>query len=301
MVRPLVVVTGGAGFIGQAVVADLVREQRRVTVVDRCLFPATPGVTTVVGDLRDPRVRDVAVPRGAAAIVHLAGLTSVLGSVADPVRTYEENVSVTQALLELARTREVRRFLLASTNAVTGDVGRTRISESTPLRPLTPYGATKAASEMLLSGYSEAYRLSGCALRFTNVYGAGMGHKDSFVPRLMRAARSGGSVRIHGDGRQRRDLVHVEDVARGVRQALDSTYTGPLILGSGRAVTVLDLVTAVRTVTGARLPVEHVPAPPGEMSAVVVDLSRSTETIGYRPRVGLMEGLVDTWHYFQKG
>ncbi len=160
------------------------------------------------------------------AIVHLAASTSVLRSVERPAQTYADNVAVTQELLELARIRGVSRFLLASTNAVVGDVGTTTITEELPLRPLTPYGATKAACEMLLSGYAGAYGMTTCALRFSNVYGPGMAHKDSFVPRLMRAALSGSTVRIYGDGSQRRDLVHVDDVVRGVLLGWDSRYTG---------------------------------------------------------------------------
>ena len=105
--------------------------------------------------------------------------------------------------------------MLASTNAVVGDVGTSTITADLPLHPLTPYGATKAAGEMLLSAYSGSYGLSTAALRFTNVYGPGMSHKDSFVPRLMRAALTDSGVRIYGDGKQRRDLVYVDDVVAG--------------------------------------------------------------------------------------
>src|SRR5690606_28313356 len=210
-----VLVTGGSGFIGKRLVAALLAEKAEVTVVDLNPHP-DPGVTSVVGDLRDPAVRDRAVTEGLDAIVHLAAVTSVLRSVEDPVGTYEVNVAATAGLLELARERGVPRFLLASTNAVTGDVGGATISESLALRPLTPYGATKAAGEMLLSAYSGVYGMRTAALRFANVYGPGMRHKDSFVPRLMRAAASGSGVQVYGDGGQLRDYVHVDDVVQAI-------------------------------------------------------------------------------------
>jgi UDP-glucose 4-epimerase len=115
---------------------------------------------------------------------------------------------------------------------------------------------------------------------------------------MMRAALGGTGVKIYGDGRQRRDLVHVDDVVRAVLLAWDSGHTGPAIVGAGRSVSVLEMVEAVREVTGAELPVEHVEAPAGEMPAVVVDVSASAETIGYRPSVSLTDGLATAWKYF---
>ena len=150
-----VLVTGGAGFIGRRLVQALLDSGAEVTVADQHEPPAA-GVRTVLGDLRDPAVAARAVAPGTEAIFHLAALTRVLLSLEDPAGTYQTNVAATAELLELARTRGVGAFVLASTNAVTGDVGSAVITEQQPLRPLTPYGATKAAAEMLLSCYSAA-------------------------------------------------------------------------------------------------------------------------------------------------
>ena len=230
--RSRVLVTGGAGFIGRRVVRALMAEGHEVTVADLRAFP-DPDVRSVTGDLCDPGVPERAVRPGTDVIIHLAAITSVLASVNDPVSTHRLNVDATARLLELAREHNVGTFLLASTNAVTGNVGSSVISEQTVLRPLTPYGATKAAAEMLLSAYANCYGMTGAALRFSNVYGPGMGEKDSFVPRLMRAARDGDGVQVRGDGTMMRDLVHVDDVVQGVLAAWRAGHTGPLILGAG--------------------------------------------------------------------
>lgn len=289
-------VTGGSGFIGGRLLGALLDEGADITVADLRPCPE-PRVRTVQGDLTDPAVRDAAVTEGTEVIVHLAAVTSVLKSAEDPVRTHEVNVEATAGLLELARRRGVERFVLASTNAVTGDVGSRAIDEDVPPRPLTPYGATKAAGEMLLSGYSASYGIAGAALRFANVYGPGMTRKDSFVPRLMRAAAQRRGVQIYGDGEQLRDYVHVDDIVQAIVLAIRTGHTGPLVIGSGRSESVNDLVAAARKATGAELPVEHVPAKPGEMPAVVLDISRARE-LGYEPRHTLESGLATAWPDF---
>jgi UDP-glucose 4-epimerase len=288
--------------VGRAVVRAFLDRRHAVTIVDREAPPESLDddlLTYLAGDLGDPAVRDTAVAEGTAGIVHLAAITSVLRSMDRPVETYAANVAVTQELLELARTRGVGQFQFASTNAVVGDVGQGVIAEDLALRPLTPYGATKAACEMLLSGYAGAYGMAAAALRFTNVYGPGMAHKDSFIPRLMRAAVSGGTVEVYGDGSQCRDFVHVDDVVQGVMAAWDKQYSGTAIIGSGRSVSVLDLLDAVREATGKPLPVQHVAKKKGEMPAVIVDIARAGRELGYYPTVGLVQGLRTVWEDFR--
>jgi UDP-glucose 4-epimerase len=288
-----VLVTGGSGFIGSAVARGFIDAGYRVTVVDHTDSPVR-GADSVVGDLREEHVRQQALAHDVSGVVHLAAATSVVGSMSDPLSVFHDNVSVTAALLELARARGANRFLMSSTNAVVGEVGHLRIHPEMPLRPLTPYGATKAAGEMLLYAYASSYGMSTCALRLTNVYGPGMGHKDSFVARLMRAARAGTGVHVYGDGRQRRDFVYVTDVVAAMLQAWRASATGTLIVGSGTSVTMLDLIDRVRRVTDRPLPVEHAPARPGEMTAVIVDLA-AIRRLGYEPSVGLDEGLTAVW------
>lgn len=294
-----VLVTGGAGFIGRAVVRALRARGIPVIVVDKRPFHTEDdGITVVHGDLLEPDVRDRSVPGGVTGIVHLAAITSVLRSIEQPDETFGNNVLVTGGLLELARERGVGSFVLASTNAVVGDVGTSTIREDIPLRPLTPYGATKAACEMLLSGYAGAYGIATAALRFTNVYGPGMEAKDSFVPRMMRAALSGGGVQVYGDGGQRRDLVFLDDIVAGIMAALQQRYTGTAIIAGGSSISVLDMIEAARTATGAELPIEHVPAKQGEMPAVIVDITKAGVDLGYAPSVSLTDGMRAVWDDF---
>jgi UDP-glucose 4-epimerase len=296
-----VLVTGGSGFIGRRVVRALLEEGADVTVADMRPFPDAEahGVRAVTGDLCDPPVVAQAVAPGTDVIIHLAAVTRVLPSIEDPAGTYLVNVGATASLLEQARVRGVATFLFASTNAVTGDVGQAVITERVPLRPLSPYGATKAAAEMLISAYVACYGLTGCSLRFSNVYGPGMQEKDSFVPRLMRAARDGTGVQVYGDGTQVRDLVHVDDIVSGLFLAWRASFSGPLILGAGESVSVNDMVDAARGVTGREIPVQNVQPKPGEMPAVVVDIS-AARALGYEPAHDLKSGLATVWPEFSE-
>ena len=289
-----ILVTGGSGFIGRHVVSDLMRGGARVRVVDLQPHP-DPGVEVVRGDIAEQDVLDAALEGGFDGIVHLAAVTSVLRSVEHPELTFRTNVAATSALLEAGRAAGAAALVFASTNAVTGPMEAPAITESAALRPLTPYGATKAAGEMLMSAYTSSYGLRCAVMRLTNVYGPGMQAKDSIVARLMRAIRLGQAFEIYGDGEQVRDYVHAADVTAAVRLGLTrESWAGPMVIGAGRSLSVLDVIEAVRTVTGAPLEVRHGPARPGEMPAVIVDSSRARGA-GWSPEFTLMEGLVGVW------
>jgi UDP-glucose 4-epimerase len=230
-------------------------------------------------------------------VIHLAAETSVLASMSRPVEVHETNVALTLSVLERCRADGVSRFVLASTNAVVGNVGDAVIDEDSPLRPLTPYGATKAAAEMLVSAYSASYGLVGSAVRLTNVYGPGMQHKDSLVARVMRACRDQGSVSIYGDGNQVRDYLYVDDAVQGLLLPLDGDLVGSLTIGSGTSISVNELYDLVRTITGVDRVLPHVASRPGEMPGVRVRIDRARR-LGFQPRTSLRQGLAATWDAF---
>jgi UDP-glucose 4-epimerase len=295
-----ILVTGGSGFIGRHVVSDLSADGAKIRVVDLQPNP-NPDVEIVIGDISDPEVLNRAFDGGFDSIVHLAAVTSVLRSLEQPELTFATNVVGTNALLAAGRAAGVTSLAFASTNAVTGPMKAPKISEAATLEPLTPYGATKAAGEMLMAAYTAAYGLRCACIRLTNVYGPGMQAKDSIVARLMRAIRLGTTFEIYGDGRQVRDYVHVTDVVAAIRLALcNETWAGPTVIGSGTSLSVLDVVEAVLEVSGAELSVIHGPAKAGEMPAVIVDPGRA-RAAGWSPRFPqFADGLIGVWDEWSK-
>lgn len=294
-----VVVTGGSGFVGTHVVRALLERGDDPVVADLRTYP-DGAVECVTGDLRDPDVVSAAVRPGTAAIVHLAAATSVLMSMSDPHGVYANNVAVTESLLERAREVGVERFVFASTNAVCGDVGGRVIDEEVPPRPLTPYGATKAAAEMLLSSYAGSYDLPSVALRFTNIYGRGMHVKDSIVARIMRAAMASRPIQVYGDGEQRRDYLYVTDAVQSVLLGLTPGCPELLTIGSERSISVNQLLELAAEAVGSPVAAEHVAARKGEMPIVEVDTSRARGA-GFAPRYSLERGLAETWDHFVSG
>jgi UDP-glucose 4-epimerase len=289
-----VLVTGGSGFIGRHAVAELARAGASVRVVDLNPHP-DPAVDVVVGELADADVLDAAFDGGIDSVVHLAAVTSVLRSVENPGGTFETNVAGTHALLEAARVAGVSSLAFSSTNAVTGPMDAPAIVETAVLKPLTPYGATKAAGEMLMSAYTASYGVRCVCLRLTNVYGPGMQAKDSIVARLMRAIRLEREFEIYGDGRQVRDYVHVSDVIGAMKIGLvNEDWHGPVVIGSGKSLSVLEVLDTVRSVTGVSLDVRHGPAREGEMPAVIVDPSRALAA-GWSPRYDFESGVRGVW------
>jgi UDP-glucose 4-epimerase len=291
-----VVVTGGSGFIGAHVVEALRARGDEAVVVDRVAF-ADPAVRCITGDLRDPGVIEEALSEGTDGVVHLAATTSVLQSMNDPAGVFTNNVVVTQKLLERCREIGIGRFVFSSTNAVCGDVGGRVIDESIAVRPLGPYGATKAAAEALMSGYSGSYDMITVALRFTNVYGRGMHVKDSIVARLMRAAQSGDVIQVYGSGEQSRDYVYVTDAVASLLLGLRLPASDVLTIGAARSVSVNTLIELTGAAVGHPIPVEHVEGKKGEMPAVVVDTSHAA-AVGFAPEFTLEEGLAETWDHF---
>jgi UDP-glucose 4-epimerase len=290
-----VLVTGGAGFIGHHLVAALRARGREVTVLDDLSTGRAerlPRETRLVmGDVRDAAAVAAAL-EGVCEVVHLAAVVSVRGSAEDPVRDAEVNVLGTLRLLEgIARARaagqDVARAVLASSMAVYAEGAPDGLlREDAPTVPRSPYGVGKLAAERYWHLGCARSGVEGVVLRYFNAYGPGQTPSPyvGVITHFFDRVRAGMPPVIFGDGLQRRDFVHVDDLVAGTVAALDRDVSGlTLNLGSGRGTTVLEVARAVLAACGSTLEPEYAPARPEELRHAVADISAARAALGYEP------------------
>jgi UDP-glucose 4-epimerase len=313
-----VLVTGGAGYIGSVVSAELLATGHEVVVVDDLSTghaDAVPpgaefhqlGITDLGGVLGG---------WGIDAVVHFAAKSLVGESVADPAKYWHGNVGGTLALLDAMRSCGVFRIVFSSSAATYGDATENPIPETAPTRPTSSYGATKLAIDHVLSNYAKAYDLAAVSLRYFNVAGAlltsdGIGYGERhvvethLVPLALRAARDeGGNLSIYGsdyptpDGTCVRDYIHVVDLADAHLRALSVGAPGDhqiVNLGSGSGNSVLEVIETVRQVTGRDLSVREQPRRTGDPATLVAANDLAATVLGWRPKRTLAHMISDAW------
>jgi len=299
-----VLVTGGAGFIGSWTVEALVAAGHEVSVYDSFvtgkaayLSKVAADVAVAHGDIRHPLALQRAVRRfKPRTIVHLAACVSVPLSLGRALRSHDDNVRGTLAVLEAARANGVERVVLASSAAVYGRNTAVPLDEETPLAPLSPYALHKRVGEDYARLYSELYGLDTVALRYFNVFGPRQDPASPYsgvVARFADAARLGRSVIITGDGAQTRDFVYVGDVARANVAAVDAGLNGhhAINVATGRETSLLDLRAAIMDVTGYPLSYEMGPERQGDIARSCADVTRLRALLGGACATDLRDGL----------
>src|SRR5438067_9741741 len=301
-----ILVTGGAGFIGSHLVEKLLIAGHAVVILDDFndfydpqikhanIAGFADDVTVCHIDLRDgAAVRNLFHREKVDAIAHLAARAGVRPSIELPQLYYDTNVSGTLHLLVAARLTGVERFIFASSSSVYGASKIVPFSEDQHLtQTLSPYGATKVASEFLCSTYSHLYQLRVVALRYFTVYGPRQ-RPDLAIHQFTRRIYAGQPIEQFGDGTTRRDYTYIEDVIQGTMAALN--YAGPLFdifnLGESETIELRNLIAAIENALGKKAKINQLPEQPGDMPLTCADISKARKLLGYRPTTRLNEGL----------
>jgi UDP-glucose 4-epimerase len=298
----LVLVTGGAGFIGSNLVDALLRRGHAVRVLDnfssgrrRNLAGVDDEVELVEGDLRSYERVHHAV-RGCEVVFHQGALPSVPRSVQDPLTTSEINVGGTLNVLLNARDEGVRRLVFASSSSIYGDApGFPRKEGATPM-PLAPYAVSKLAAEQYCTVFTTVYGLETVSLRYFNVFGRNQDPASQYsavIPRFITAMRDGRSPTIYGTGEQSRDFTHIDNVVAANLLAMEAPdATGRVLnIGCGTSHSLNVTVEVLNRLLGADIEAVHAPPRPGDVERSWADISLAGDLLGYVPSVDLEQGL----------
>ncbi|MEC9000224.1 MAG: NAD-dependent epimerase/dehydratase family protein [Actinomycetota bacterium] len=306
-----VVVTGGAGFVGSNLVRRLDRHPRieRTVVVDDLSFGFRDNLdgcdtTLLEGSILDEDLLDRAF-EGAHSIVHLAARSSVPRSVAHPVAAHEANATGTLRVLEAARRAGGLHVIVASSSSVYGANETLPKHEDLATRPVSPYAASKLATEAYTLAWGHAYDLPVLALRFFNIFGPRQPPLHAYaaaIPSFLAAAFRGDPLPVHGDGTQSRDFTFVETVVDVLTTAIVDrvVYSDPVNLAFGTRVSLMEVIGELERILGRDLPVDHQPLRVGDVPRSQADSSSLRELFPSVVPTPLAEGLEETVRWFEE-
>lgn len=322
MAKPVILVVGGAGYIGSHMVLDLLRAGYPVVTLDnlsRGHRELVPGGEFQAGDTGDPAdLERVFSNHPIGAVMHFAAHSLVGESVEQPLLYYRNNVANTLTLLEAMQRAGVRHFIFSSTAAVYGEPQQTPITEDHPCAPQNPYGASKLAVERILQDVSRAGGLRYSILRYFNAAGAddsgkiGERHNPEthLIPLVLQvAAGEREAISIYGDdyptadGTCLRDYIHVSDLTRAhlltLEALLDGGENSVYNLGNSTGYSVREIIETARRITGHAIPAVTAARRAGDPAVLIADSSRIRERLGWRPRyedIGEIIRSAWAWH-----
>lgn len=312
-----ILVTGGAGFIGSHLVERLLGEGReRIVCLDNFNRFYDPAVkrANIAAFVRDPRVTLVEADFCEAAamrqlfeeydvshVVHLGASAGVRPSIADPLTYQQTNVGGTLALLEAARQHPVERFLLVSSSTVYGQSANVPFVEGAPLGvPLSPYGASKRASEVFAWTYHGLHGVPVVCVRPFSVYGPRL-RPDLALSIWADAIDSGRKVPLFGDGTIRRDFTYISDFCTGLLAALErpAALGQTINLGHAEPIELREVIATLEAALGKKAQIDRQPEKPGEMPITFADLTKARRLLDYEPQVSFEEGVREFVAWFR--
>jgi UDP-glucuronate 4-epimerase len=309
-----ILITGGAGFIGSHLAEALLADGHRVTIIDDFnayyapaikranIAPFRDRVTVHETDIRDA----VAVERIFAdgkfdTVVHLAARAGVRPSISDPKLYVTTNIDGTFNLLDACRYHGVRHFLFASSSSVYGVNKKVPFAESDPItRTISPYAATKLASEQICSNYAHLFGMRVMCLRFFTVYGPRQ-RPDLAINRFTRNILAGQAIQRYGDGSSRRDYTYIADIVAGIQAALTYNQSDFEIinLGGSQTTTLNELIETLEEIIGKKALIEPLPDQPGDVPQTSADVTRAKDLLHWQPQTSLQEGLTRYLDWFR--
>jgi nucleoside-diphosphate-sugar epimerase len=306
----IVLVTGGAGFIGSHIAASLIEQGARVRIIDDLSTGYRENLAEIGGDidfiqasLTDQKAVNRALDN-VELVFHEAAIPSVPRSIAEPIDTHEASVNATFSLLLGARDHKVRRLVYAASSSAYGDQPELPKHEAMRPDPLSPYAVAKLVGEYYCQVFSRVYGLETVSLRYFNVFGPRQDPGSQYsgvISRFIDASLNGKQPTIYGDGEQSRDFTYISNVVDANLKAAESTLAvGQVInIANGERVTINEVFEMVKKLTGQTdLQAEYATSRAGDVRDSLADLSMARSLLAYSPKVGLEDGLrltIDWW------
>lgn len=312
----IVLVTGGAGFIGSHLCEALLNQGAQVVNLDNFSDHYDPamkkrniaglmnrtGFYLYKGDIRDAQLLNKIMQNHMITdLVHLAALAGVRKSISDPLEYVDVDIKGTVNLLEFAAKYNVGRFIFASSSSVYG-MAPPPFSERTTGtdRPISPYAAAKRAGELFCRTYHELYKIPVACLRFFTVYGPRQ-RPDMAIHLFTRLIDEGSEVPVFGTGASKRDFTYISDIIDGITRTLSIPLTYNLFnLGSSQVTTLTELIKMISRELGKEARIAYYPLQPGDIPETAADLTHSYRILGYQPRVSLTDGIRAFINWYQK-
>jgi len=300
-----VLITGGAGFIGNHTTNLFLDAGHQVTVYDdlskgykeyvdkRAIFVKKP--------LENLKALQKAM-KGHDGVIHFAAESIIKDSIQNPRKTLGRNFNNALNVLEAMRLTGIKKIVASSSAAVYGETGHKFIEEDVIKEPLQPYGASKLAVEAMFSAYHHAFGMDCTSLRYFNVYGP---RDDQLpvtraVPNWIKAILLDKKIQLYWQGKQARDYIYVKDVAAAHLLAFEKcSGLRYYNIGSGKANTMLDILEAVFKATGKKVPIEDLGERPGDPHRLISDISKIKKELGWKPKVNLDEGMQETVAFYK--
>lgn len=298
-----IIVTGGAGFLGQHLCRALLAEGHQVKVID---LRENPTVPTVIADVQDAR-RMLELISDADVVFHLASLIEAGDSVKQPQKYVDYNIRGTVSVLEAMKHNHVPYFLFSSSAAIYGEPLHIPIKEDDRTLPINPYGMTKLAMEGLVSSYVATKGITtGVALRYFNLYGPGENHQPEThaIPRFIHQIKNGEEVTVWGNGEHQRDYIYISDIVSAHMASLrlvqerqhEYHYCN---LSTEKPTSVIEVIHLLEEIMGIPANIKHFPDRPGDPLVLTASAQKAHELLQWYPQMELPEGLAKTVAYFR--
>lgn len=313
-----ILVTGGAGFIGSHLCERLLREGAYVICFDNFDSFYDPNIkiknvegtgkkfsdqfTLITGDIRNhDHLQEVFKKNRIDLVIHLAARAGVRPSIAEPLLYQDVNIRGTIALLEACKETGIKEFLFASSSSVYGENQRVPFSESDlDIQPISPYGATKRAGELLCYSYHHLYGMNIACLRIFTAYGPRQ-RPEMAIHKFTRLIGQGKTIPIYGDGSSRRDYTFIDDLIDGILNVIHHPRGFEIYnLGESQTTSLKELVQLIEEALGKKAHVEMLEPQPGDVSITYADISKAKRILGYEPRIKMEEGIKQFIEWFKK-